>query len=172
MLPSDLARFADVTEVRLSHDGTRVAAAVSVPDVAANRYAREVLSGPVDGDAPLTPAGPGRLPRWSPVDDRLAWVADGPGGSDVRVAVPGGEVTTVVDGWPDPVEELAWSPDGGRLLFVVREPVDRAYEETPEDRRPPRRLTTLGYREDGVGWTVGRPGRRTWSAWTAARPPG
>jgi dipeptidyl aminopeptidase/acylaminoacyl peptidase len=159
VLPSDLGRFADVTEVRLSHDGTRVAAAVSLPDVAANRYARDVLAGPVDGDAPLAPVGPGpaRLPRWSPVDPRLAWVVDGPGGCAVRVGVPGDAVTEALAGWPDPVEELAWSPDGGRLLFVVREPVDRAYEETPEDRRPPRRLTTLGYREDGVGWTVDRP---------------
>nr|WP_246407296.1 S9 family peptidase [Modestobacter versicolor] len=66
-------------------------------------------------------------------------------------------MTTVVAGWPDPVEELAWSPDGRRLLFVAREPLDRGWYELPEDRRPPRRLTTLGYREDGIGWTVDRP---------------
>jgi len=138
--------------VALSRDGRLVAAAVSVPDLAANRYRRDVVVGPVEGDTALTPvepAGSARLPRWSPVDDRLAFVV---GGGEIRVAE-----TSVVSGWPDPIEELRWSPDGTRLLFVVREPTDRAWYETPEDRRPPLRLTVLGYREDGVGWTVNRP---------------
>jgi dipeptidyl aminopeptidase/acylaminoacyl peptidase len=160
VLPADLGEFADIGEVVLSRDGARVAVAVSRPDVAANRYHRDVVTGPVDGDAPLTPLDPEgsvRLPRWSPADDRLAVVVDRPGGCEVRLVGPDGAATTVVTGWPDPVEELAWSPDGRRLLFVVREPADRGWYELPEDRRPPRRLTTLGYREDGVGWTVDRP---------------
>ncbi|WP_138758285.1 alpha/beta hydrolase family protein [Modestobacter altitudinis] len=160
VLPDDLGRFADIGEVVLSRDGARVAVAVSQPDVAANRYRRDVLAGPVDGTAPLDPVdadGPVRLPRWSPADDRLAVVVDRPEGCEVRLLAPDGAVSTAVAGWPDPVEELAWSPDGRRLLIVVREPVDREYYDLPADRRPPRRLTTLGYREDGVGWTVDRP---------------
>jgi dipeptidyl aminopeptidase/acylaminoacyl peptidase len=152
VVPQDLGRFADVTEVALSRTGELVAAAVSVPDLAANRYRRDVVVGPVDGEGALAavePAGSARLPRWSPVDDRLAFVI---GGGEIRVAE-----ASLVSGWPDPIEELRWSPDGRRLLFVVREPTDRAWYETPEDRRPPLRLTTLGYREDGVGWTVNRP---------------
>jgi dipeptidyl aminopeptidase/acylaminoacyl peptidase len=70
---------------------------------------------------------------------------------------PGQEVTTVVADWPDPIEELCWSPDGAWLLFVAREPEDRVWWETPEDRRPPIRLDRLGYQEDGVGWTFNRP---------------
>ena len=163
MLPADLARCADVVEVVLSCDGGRVAAAVSVPDLECNRYRRDVVAGPVEGDRPLSTvdpasAGSARLPRWSPVDDRLAFVVDDAVGCTVRVAGPDGVAATpVVTGWPDPVEELRWSPDGRRLLFVVREPRDRAWYETPEDRRPPRRLTTLAYRQDGIGWTVDRP---------------
>ncbi|WP_138732860.1 S9 family peptidase [Modestobacter excelsi] len=160
VLPDDVGRFADIGEVVLSRDGARVAVAVSQPDVVANRYRRDVLAGPVDGTDPLLPLDPQgsvRLPRWSPADDRLAVVVDRPEGCEVRLVAPDGTVTSAVAGWPDPVEELAWSPDGRRLLFVVREPVDRGWYELPEDRRPPRRLTTLGYREDGVGWTVDRP---------------
>ena len=178
VLPADLGEFADIGEVALSPDGARVAVAVSRPDVASNRYARQVLAGPVEGTAPLEPVdpdagGPVRLPRWSPADDRLAVVVDRPSGCEVRLVAPDGAVTTAVTGWPDPVEELAWSPDGRRLLFVVREPADRAWYELPEDRRPPRRLTTLGYREDGVGWTVDRP-RQAYlvDAGGSARPPG
>ena len=58
VLPDDLGRFAEIGEVVLSRDGTRVAVAVSLPDVAANRYRRDVLTGPVDSTAPLTPHGP------------------------------------------------------------------------------------------------------------------
>jgi dipeptidyl aminopeptidase/acylaminoacyl peptidase len=165
VLPHDLSRFAEIPEVRLSRDGRLVAAAVSVPDVAGNRYRREVVAGSADpaDDAGLVPvravpAGSVRMPRWSPTDDRLAVVVDGPDGCSVLVVEPGGGTgTTVVAGWPDAVEELTWSPDGGHLLFVVREPTDRAWEQTPEDRRPPLRLTSLRYREDGIGWLVGRP---------------
>jgi dipeptidyl aminopeptidase/acylaminoacyl peptidase len=164
VLPRDLSRFAEVPEVRLSRDGRLVAAAVSVPDVETNRYRRDVVVGPADpadgaGLLPLAgvPAGSVRMPRWSPADDRLAVVADGPDGCAVLLVAPDGAVTTVVSGWPDPVEELCWSPDGRRLLFVVREPVDRQWEQMPEDRRPPLRLTSLRYREDSIGWLAGRP---------------
>jgi dipeptidyl aminopeptidase/acylaminoacyl peptidase len=155
VLPSDLARCADISEVVLSREGSRLAVAVSVPDLERNRYRRDVVVGPVEGDEPLRPvdpAGSARLPRWSPVDDRLAFVADGPDGCAIWL-----DGAPVVTGWPDPVEEFRWSPDGRRLLFVVREPRDRAWYETPEDRRPPRRLTTLASREDTIGWTVDRP---------------
>ena len=171
VLPEDLGRFAELPEVALSRDGRTVAAAVSVPDIGSNRYRRDVVVGPVDGAGALTPVDPtgsARLPRWSPSDDRLAFVVDGAEGCAIRLA---GQAAPVVSGWPDPVEELCWSPDGRRLLFVVREPTDRSWYETPEDRRPPRRLTRLGYREDGVGWTVDRPRQAYLVDMTSGLPP-
>ena len=77
VVPEDLGRFAEVPEVALSRTGDLLAVAVSVPDIAANRYRREVFVGAVDGEGALTavePAGSVRLPRWSLVDDRLAFV--------------------------------------------------------------------------------------------------
>jgi hypothetical protein len=58
VLPADLARCADVVEVVLSRDGSRVAAAVSLPDLERNRYRRDVVVGPVEGDRPLSPVDP------------------------------------------------------------------------------------------------------------------
>ena len=159
---SDLAAFADITDVALSADGRRVVAVITVPDTDANAYRRRVVVGPSTG-GDLTPLGlagePGiRMPRWSPDGRTLAVVTDAPAGCGVcAVDAVSGEARTVLDGWPDPIEELCWSPDGDRLLFVVREPVDRGYWELPDERRPPMRLTRLRYREDGIGWLAGRP---------------
>ncbi|WP_116999507.1 alpha/beta hydrolase family protein [Desertimonas flava] len=162
---SDLDRFAEIPEVAISADGRLVAAVTATPDGITNRYRRDLVVVPATGDhspVAVPPAEPGRTrtPRWSPVGTRLAMVVDSPNGGEVRVwdaDDSSASAITVVAGWPDPIEELVWSPDGQRLLFVVREPVDRGFYEIPEDRRPPRRLTELGYREDGIGWLVDRP---------------
>lgn len=168
VVPEDLGRFAEMREVGLSHDGSRVAAVVSLPDLATNRYRNDVVLGPVDGSEPVQPLtvgtpGAAGLPRWSPVDDRLAVVGHDQAGWGIEVHdiaaqdTAAHQVSVWLTGWPDPIEELCWSPDGASLLFVVREPVDRGYWELPEDRRPPLRLTALRYQEDGIGWLVDRP---------------
>ena len=82
-------------------------------------------------------------------------------GSSPRQGLPGARVPLVPDGSRRAVatvahnlEELAWSPDGGRLATVARVPTDPRWFETPEDRRPPIRVTTGRYASDGIGWTV------------------
>ena len=163
--PEDFGRFADISGVGLSFDAGLVSAVVSVPDLAANSYRTELVWGPVDG--PLRSVEIGRdgrvgLTQWSPVDRRLAVVVHGPTGDSVEIRSYDEEAATVVlSGWPDAIEELSFSPDGSTLLFVVREPVDRAYWLIPEAARPPLRLRELRYREDGIGWLAGRPRRRT-----------
>lgn len=166
--PADLARFPEIAGVGVSADGTMVAAAVTAPDVAANRYRRVVLTGPADGARQFRPLSPQTvtelLPAWSPAGPVIATVRHDEDGWGIWLhGLAGDGATTAappvaaLTGWPDPIEELTWSPAGDRLLFVVREPVDRTWFETPEDRRPPLRLTTLRFREDGIGWTVNRP---------------
>jgi dipeptidyl aminopeptidase/acylaminoacyl peptidase len=101
---------------------------------------------------------PRRRPTWAPAGSDLATVRkDEDGWSIWLYRLGDATAETLLTGWPDPIEELSWSPLGDRLLFVTREPKDRVWWETPEDRRPPLRITTLRYREDGVGWTVNRP---------------
>jgi dipeptidyl aminopeptidase/acylaminoacyl peptidase len=158
----DLDRFSDIGGVSLSADGRLVAAVVTTPDVTANRYVRTVVTGPADGSGPLRPLAPqagGRevLAAWAPAGPDLATVRHDQDGWSVWLhRAQAGTATALVTGWPDPVEELTWSPAGDRLLFVVREPADRGWWQLPEDRRPPLRITTLRHREDGIGWTVNR----------------
>jgi dipeptidyl aminopeptidase/acylaminoacyl peptidase len=160
---SDLGRFPDIGNVAVSADGVLVAAVVSTPDVAENRYQRVIRTGPADGSAalgalPSAAAGAEMLPAWAPTGHDLASVRhDADGWSIWLHRLDAGTAEPVITGWPDPIEELCWSPAGDRLLFVVREPADRSWWEMPEDRRPPLRITTLRFREDGIGWTVNRP---------------
>ena len=161
--PADLGEFAEIGGVQLTADGTQVAAIVTVPDIGENRYRRQILIGPVDGSTAPVPlpfpdgASPVLL-AWSPAGHDLATVRrDESGWSIWLTRWPASAEECLVRSWPDPIEELCWSPAGDRLLFVAREPADRAHWELPEDRRPPLRITTLRYREDGIGWTLGRP---------------
>jgi dipeptidyl aminopeptidase/acylaminoacyl peptidase len=164
---ADLGGFADISGVCLSADARVVAAVVSVPDLDANRYRRVVVTGRADGSGEFRPLSADgvteMLPAWSPSGHDLATVRHQDGGWSIwrsRLAADAattGPAEAVVTSWPDPIEELSWSPSGDRLLFVAREPADRSWFETPEDRRPPLRITTLRYREDGIGWTVNRP---------------
>lgn len=161
--PADLDLLRDIGGIQLSADGTLVAAVISRPDLAANRYERCVVAGPADGSAPLTRLATAdgtaeTQPAWAPSGHELATARQDDSGWSIWVhSVGRGTTAPVLEGWPDPIEELAWSPAGDRLLFVAREPADREYWETPEDRRPPLQITTLRYREDGTGWTIGRP---------------
>jgi dipeptidyl aminopeptidase/acylaminoacyl peptidase len=158
-----LARFPEIGAVGLSAVGQLVAAIVSVPDTSDNRYIRNVVVGSVNGHASLQPlarAADGRevLAAWSPAGHNLATARHDEDGWSIWVHdADAGTASPVVTDWPDPVEELSWSPAGDRLLFVVREPTDRSWWQLPEDRRPPLRITTLRHREDGIGWTVNRP---------------
>ncbi len=153
----DLALFADLGEVRISPDGSRVATVQVRMDLETNTYRSDVLLGELSGPLEAIEAGaPGATssPAWVGTDGRLAVVVREPEGWAVKVGSGEGAWATVASGIPDAVQELVVSPDASRLLFVVREPVDREWSETPEDRRPPVRITSLRYREDGIGWTV------------------
>ena len=153
----DLMLFSDLSEVRVSPDGQRVAAVQVRMDPDTNAYRSDVVLGPITGPlAPIDAGAPGATssPVWAGADDLLVVVVRQAEGWAIKAGTGSGDWATVVADIPDPVQELTISPDGSRVLFVVREPVDREWLATPEDRRPPLRLTSLRYREDGIGWTV------------------
>jgi dipeptidyl aminopeptidase/acylaminoacyl peptidase len=169
MTPEDIQLLRQVEDPRISPDGSTVAFTVSDPDLASNRYRRRIwmasARSELDEARPFTGEGVELLPRWSPDGRRLAFIAEREDGTSDICTLPagtGGErlVVSQCQGRPS---ALAWSPDGGRLAFAVREPDAGQYGPAGEVRAdqdmPPRRITRLLYRHNGVGWTIDRPHR-------------
>ena len=163
LTPADLGTLVDLRDVRFAEDRGLVAVTASRDDLGENSQVSRVVVATTAGEVvrgwpPTMGAGRELLPDWSPDGAVLAFVRHVDSSWQV-VCAPGGraEDEHVVADWRYPIEELTWSPDGTRLLFVAREPTDPEWWELPEDRRSPLRITTLRAREDGLGWTFNRP---------------
>lgn len=167
MEPGDIGRLVEVSDPRVSPDGTRIAYVVTTVDLPENTYRSSVWVVGADGGQP-----PARLtsgehrdakPRWSPDGGRLSFVSHrSKPGAELYVLdlVAGGEARCVVA--PDEeIEDVAWSPDGATIAFTSRDRDDEVYGPEADKDRPPRRIDRLSYRLDSVGWTIDRP-RHVW----------
>jgi len=148
IVPDDIFRFRFITDVQLSPDGAAVACVVRVVDRERDRYRSAIWlvpsAGPPDAARQLTSgANEDLLPRWSPDGRRIAFVSD-------RGEVPGGKERAprnvfIADGqggeqqrtaFDNDVKDVAWSPDGARLVVVAKanrpkgasEPTMRVYD--------------------------------------------
>lgn len=77
------------------------------------------------GQAPVrltNDAAEERSPAWDPAGERIAYITCGDEGCGLRITTPeaGGEVQTVASLERFQAEDLAWSPDGERLVFSGR----------------------------------------------------
>jgi dipeptidyl aminopeptidase/acylaminoacyl peptidase len=180
--PPDLALTRTPGVPSLSPDGRHAVVAVRGIDLSADDYTSQLwLLATDDSDDPalprqLTYGWRDGSPRFSPDG---AWVAfvRAERGADEKVGKPqiwvlptgGGEPRRLTDhplGATDPV----WSPDSSRLAYLARVPEQGRYgtvEGSGPEKEPPRRITTLMYRMDDLGfldarrshvWTVGVDG--------------
>lgn len=165
LVPADLDRLADLSQPDLSPDGRRVAYTATVANVDEDLSQSDVWIVDWDGGQPRrvgrTEVDSEWSPQWSPDGRRLAFLSDRAHGRDgaasVQVwAVParGGRARRLTD-LPGDVEDFAWSPDGRRLVVVVRDPA--LAPGAPEPKNPPPIVTgRYAFKEDVTGWLDGR----------------
>jgi dipeptidyl aminopeptidase/acylaminoacyl peptidase len=154
--PTDLSLLATPAGPELHPDGRRVAFTVARPDLDEDRYDRRIHV--FDGTAArvFTHGPTDASPHWSPDGRWLAFLRKGEGKEDraqvVVMPADGGEARPLTD-LPLGAQHLAWAPDSRRLVVVGRGWVPELADlDDDERRRRPRRVTTLPYRGDDVGW--------------------
>lgn len=163
MRPTDLALLRIPGVPTVSPDGRIAVVAVSRPDLEADEYRGQLWAVPTDASAPARPLTAGHRdsdPAFSPDGRWLAYLSSEPGGKPQVHVLPtaGGAARRLTDhhlGAGAPV----WSPDSRRLAYTARVPEAGRYgtvEGLVPSAEPPRLITTLQYRRDGVGFLVDR----------------
>jgi len=158
--PQHLDLLRSVSAPSLSPDGAHVVFAVTRPDVAADAYVGQLWHAPVDGSSPPVPLTRGHhddTPAVSPDGRLVAFLRRAPGARAQLhvVAAGGGEPVALTDA-PLGVSSPAWTPDSRRLVFAARVPEPGRYGTDPAvsaEAEAPRRITTLRYKANGVGYT-------------------
>lgn len=159
MRPTDLALLRTPGVPTVSPDGRMAVVAVTRPDLDADEYRSQLWAVPTDGSAPARPVTSGHrdtAPAFSPDGRWLAFLSAEPGGKPQVWLLPtaGGEPRRLTDhhlGAGAPV----WAPDSRRLAYVARVPEHGRYgtvDGVGPEAEPPRLITTLQYRLDGVGF--------------------
>ncbi|HST67619.1 MAG TPA: S9 family peptidase [Mycobacteriales bacterium] len=167
MKPEDLALLRMPGAPTLSPDGTRAVVAVTRPDLDDDGYRSRLWLVDTTGATPPRPLTDGprdSAPAWSPDGRWIAFLRAPAEGKPQLHLLPAslGDARAVTTDEHHPLGAGAprWSPDSTRLAYSTRVPEPGRYgtEEgrTPE-KEPPRRITRMWSRVDGVGFLLDRP---------------
>ena len=168
MKPADLALVRTPGSASLSPDGRRAVVSVARLDLDDDVYRAGLWLLDTTGEAPPRRLTDGRnrdvAPAWSPDGTSIAFLRSVvPDGKPQLLVLPveGGEPRAVTTDEHHPLGAGAprWSPDSARLAYTARVPEPGRYgteEGRGPEKEPPRRITTLRYRLDDVGFTVDR----------------
>jgi len=167
---SDLPIFsaADVFEMeyaddpQVSPDGSRVAYVRTSMDIMTDRGRRTIWVVDTDGGnhRPLV-SGQGNYssPRWSPSGDRLAYLSDRDGKTQLFVQWLDGGETVKVTTLPQSPRSIVWSPDGTQIAFTRFVPAKPptlaempAKPKGAEWAEPATIVDRMTFRRDGGGY--------------------
>ena len=116
---TDLLSLHRVSDPQVSPDGARVLYTVGVPDVPANRTARDIwLVTVATGEAKaLTSGGHESDGRWSPDGRRVAFISSRAGNQQLFVMNADGSDAKAVSTLSGGVANIVWAPDGRSIAF-------------------------------------------------------
>lgn len=165
MKPADIALLHTLGTPTVAPDGLHAVVAVTRPDLDADDYRGHLWIVPTDGSAPARPLTTGwrdTAPAYSPDGVWLAFLRamdrDGPSARPQLYVMPtgGGEPRRVTD-HPLGAGTPVWSPDSRRIAYIARVPAEGRYTDGRPEAEAPRRITTLQYRKDDLGFHTDRP---------------
>jgi dipeptidyl aminopeptidase/acylaminoacyl peptidase len=176
LTPEQALSMRQISDLRLSPDGSRLAMVISEPPTGTTR-SREIWMLEVASKTlrryTFSPKS-ASSPRWSPDGRTLAFLSDREGGPQIHLLpMSGGEATRLTE-IKSSIQSFDWSPDGRRIAFLAPEPRSEADEKkaaakddariVDRDERHPRvwivdleskqarRLTAAPWRVSDVKW--------------------
>ncbi|WP_314147418.1 S9 family peptidase [uncultured Leifsonia sp.] len=163
MKAADLGLLTSVSTPTVHPGGTRAVVSVTHPSLEADAAVGQLWSIPLTGHAAprrVTRGFRDTAPRFSPDGRLIAFLRAVPKSAPQLYVVDaaGGEPVQVTDRTLG-VSEFAWAPDGRSLAFVSREPEQGRYgtvEGIDPNGEPARRIRTLKYQANGLGYIVDR----------------
>ncbi len=164
MKPADIALLHALGKPTVAPDGRSAVVSVIRPDLDSDDYRGHLWIVPTDGSAPprsLTTGWRDSAPAYSPDGAWLAFLRATEG--EGRQAKPQLYVMPTGGGEPRRVSDHSlgagapeWSPDSRRIAYIARVPDEGRYTGSKPEAEPPRRITTLQYREDNLGFYTDR----------------
>jgi len=162
----DIFSLQCVTDAQIRPDGHVVAYVRMSYDIMTDRPRRSIWLVDTDTGAqtPLA-TGPGSSssPRWSPDGKRLAYISSDGGRPQLFVRWMQTQQAARITDLTEMPEDLAWSPDGRNIGFVMMTPDEKSNLGSPPPRpegaswaEPLTVITDVKYRADGAGYL--RPG--------------
>ena len=154
--PRDLHGLTWATQPQVAPDGNAAVWVRTRIDAHEDTYERSLQLWDGTRVRPFTAGPKDGTPRWSPAGGRVAFLRTS-GEEDAvpqvhLIDVDGGEARVLTD-LPLGVEDLAWTPDGRRLVVVAAFPHAAVADLSPKEReRRAKRITSLPYRFDNEGW--------------------
>lgn len=159
---ADLELLQSLGRPTVAPDGSRAVVAVSHPSFEADSNVGQLWEVPLHGGhAPrrLTRGTADDAPQFSPDGTVLAFLRSAGGPAQLHlVDARGGEPFAVTDQKLG-VREFAWAPDSHTLVYSARVAEEGRYgtvEGLEASAEPARRITTLKYRSNGLGYTNDR----------------
>jgi dipeptidyl aminopeptidase/acylaminoacyl peptidase len=159
--PTDIAHLISLGDPTISPDGRTAVVATARPDLDADAYRSQLWLVDLTGaDAPrqLTHGEHDTAPRYSPDGKWLAFLRNSDDDKpQLHVLATGGGDARKLTDLPGGAGAPRWSPDSTSIAFTARVPAEGRYgqdEKITPGKEPPRRITGLQYRLDGVGFLI------------------